>query len=123
MSDSILTGTKKLLGIEEDYTVFDVDILTHINSVFSTLQQLGIGADETFMITGKEESWSAFIADDKKTNAVKTYMYLRVRLLFDPPVVPSLLASIEKQILELEWRLGVNKVYPSIYPEEEVVES
>lgn len=107
MSESILTNTKKILGIAEDYVAFDVDVITHINSVFSTLNQLGIGPVEGFMIEDKADTWEAFLVDDIRLNAVKTYMYLRVRILFDPPATSYLIASMNSQIQELEWRLNV----------------
>lgn len=107
MSDSILISTKKILGIAEDYTYFDLDIMTHINSAFSTLEQLGLGPEGGFEITDEFATWDLFIADDKKMNAVKTYVYLRVRLLFDPPTTSYLINSMNEQRLELEWRLNV----------------
>ena len=109
MPESILDSTKKVLGIESDYTAFDIDIIMHINSVFSTLQQLGIGAnhEESFAITGKDEMWEDFIGTEKNVNAVKSYMYLRVRLLFDPPATSFAQDSMQKQAQELEWRLNV----------------
>jgi hypothetical protein len=109
MDTSILTGTKKILGIPEDYTVFDTDIITHINSVFSTLTQLGIGPPEGFMIEDDTTMWSDYIPDDMEFNSVKSYMYLRVRLLFDPPTTSYLIGAFEKQVSELEWRLNVHR--------------
>jgi hypothetical protein len=105
-TDSILDSTKKMLAIESDDTGFDLDIITHINGVFTTLQQLGIGPSEGFMITDKDAVWASFLGVDK-FNAVKSYMYLKVRLLFDPPSSSSVLAAFERQITELEWRLNV----------------
>jgi hypothetical protein len=107
MSDSILDSTKKALGIESDYTAFDVDILMHINSVFSTLHQLGVGPGEGFVVEDAATQWSTFIGDDDRLNSVKTYMYLKVRLLFDPPGTSYLIDSLRKQAEELEWRLNV----------------
>lgn len=107
MSDSILTSTKKVLGIEEAYEVFDVDILMHINSVFSTLDQLGIGPDAGFVVTDKNATWSSFLENDSRLNSVKTYVFLRVRLLFDPPGTSYLIESLRRQAEELEWRLNV----------------
>lgn len=110
MINSILTSIKKNLGLVEDYTVFDDDILLLINSVFSTLNQLGIGPAEGYMIEDKTATWDAFIGDDTRLNAVKTYVYLRVRLLFDNASMTSyLLDSMQKQIQELEWRLNVKR--------------
>ena len=107
MNDSILNTTKKVLGLDPDYTAFDTDITIHINSVFSTLQQLGVGPPDSFAISGVEETWSQFIGGSKNINAVKTYVYLRVRLLFDPPATSFTIASMERQATELEWRLQV----------------
>ena len=107
--DSILTSIKKLLGIAEDYTHFDNDIIIHINSVFMALTQLGVGPSEGFYIEDKSIEWSDYIVDPNKLQAVKTYMYLKVRLVFDPSSVgSSTLASYERQITELEWRLNVD---------------
>lgn len=106
MSDSILTSTKKVLGIEEDYDAFDTDILMHINSVFSTLNQLGLGPDEGFSISDKQPTWDAFFGNDPRLNSIKTYVYLKVRIIFDPPGTSYLISSLEKQSQELEWRLN-----------------
>jgi hypothetical protein len=119
MSDSILISTKKILGIAEDYTVFDVDIVTHINSVFSTLHQLGLGPVTGFVIFGPEETWDLFLDNDPRINAVKSYMYLRVRLLFDPPTTSYLITSLKEQAQEMEWRLNVVRegdLYPAPTP-------
>lgn len=107
MSESILTSIKKVLGFEDDYEAFDVDIIMHINSVFSTLQQLGIGPIGGFSIEDKSTEWSAYLGDDPNLNAVKSYMYIRAKLMFDPPSNSFTLDSLDKQRLELEWRLNV----------------
>lgn len=107
MIESILLSTKKILGIDADYTAFDVDIITHINSAFSTLNQLGIGPVDGFFIYDDVETWDLFLGDDPRMNAVKTYVYLRVRLLFDPPTTSYLITSLDEQRKELEWRLNV----------------
>lgn len=104
---SILNSVKKTLGIADDYTIFDDDILMHINSVFSTLEQLGIGPDGGFSIEDSTATWDDLIGDDKRMNAVKTYTYLRVKLLFDPPGTSYLIESLNQQRQELEWRLNV----------------
>lgn len=106
--DSILTSIKKMLGISAEYTHFDADIIMHINSVFTTLTQLGVGPTQGFYIEDDLTEWVEFIPDMTKLQAVKSYMYLRVRLLFDPSSIGSAtLASYERQIQELEWRLNV----------------
>jgi len=109
MANSILTSTKKVLGLADDYDAFDVDVIMHINSVFFTLNQLGIGPPEGFAIEGKDASWDDFISDVNMLNAVKTYMYLRVRLLFDPPTTSFAIDAMKKQVEELEWRLNVHR--------------
>jgi hypothetical protein len=109
MEQSILTSTKKVLGITEEYTVFDLDIITHINSAFSTLTQLGVGPAEGFMIEGAAETWDAFLAEDFQYNSVKSYVFLKVRQLFDPPQTSYLISAVERQIQELEWRLNAHR--------------
>lgn len=106
MEESILVSIKKLLGIAENYTQFDADIIMHINSVFCILTQLGVRCENSFCITGGTEVWSDFISNSEILGTVKTYTYLRVRLLFDPPQNSSVIASIEKNISELEWRIN-----------------
>ena len=103
---SILTSTKKILGIEEDYTDFDVDILMHINSVFATLNQLGIGPEQGFAIEDATPTWDAFLGTDARLNSVKTYVYLKVRLLFDPPQNSYAIDALKQQAMELEWRIN-----------------
>lgn len=107
METSILTSIKKMLGIAEDYTEFDEDIITHINSVFLNLTQLGVGPEEGFMIENDTAVWEDFIDDSIQLQAVKTYMYLKVKLLFDPPLSSSVTESFTRMIAELEWRLNV----------------
>lgn len=107
MATSILNSTKKILGVDADYDVFDLDIMTHINTAFSTLQQLGVGPVEGFMIEDDVPTWDAFLLNDNRLNAVKSYVYLRVRVLFDPPATSFVLDALKEQIAELEWRLNV----------------
>lgn len=107
MSDSILTSIKKVLGLEEDYEAFDVDILLHINSVFSTLNQLGIGPADGFSIEDDSATWDDFLDSDPRLNSVKSYLYLKVRMLFDPPQTSYLIEALNKQAQEFEWRLNV----------------
>lgn len=106
--ESILTSIKKLLGISEEYTHFDADIIMHINSVLMTLTQLGVGPSSGFYIEDDTTLWTELTPDLTKLQAVKTYVYLKVRLLFDPSSLgSSTLAAYERQIQELEWRLNV----------------
>lgn len=106
METSILNSTKKILGIADDYTVFDVDIITHINTAFSILAQLGVGPAEGFMIEDDSAEWDDFIGGDPQYNAVKTYVYLKVRQLFDPPTTSYLITAFNEQVRELEWRIN-----------------
>ena len=103
--NSILTSIKKLLGITESCTDFDTDIIMHINTVLMTLSQLGVGT-EGFQIEDKNAVWSEFIKSDKLA-ATKSYVYLRVKLLFDPPLNSAIVEAIKESIRELEWRLNV----------------
>lgn len=105
--DSILTSIKKLLGITEEYEHFDQDIIIHINTALMILTQLGVGPSEGFFIKDKYALWSDFIPDVKTLEAVKSYIYLKVRMLFDPPTSSSLMNAIEHNMKELEWRLNV----------------
>lgn len=104
--ESILTSIKKLLGIAEEYTPFDMDIIMHINSVLFTLWQLGIGK-KGFSIQDDAATWNDFLGERDDLEAVKTYTYLKVKLVFDPPSHSAHLAALEKQAQEYEWRLNV----------------
>lgn len=106
MPQSILTSVKKILGIAEADESFDIDIVIHINSVFSILNDLGIGPEEGFEIEDASETWDDFTTN-KKMASVKTYVYLRVRLLFDTPNTSFVIESYNRQISEIEWRLNV----------------
>lgn len=112
--DSILINTKKLLGIDKDYDVFDLDIIIHINSAFTVLQQLGVGPRKGFSISGEKETWSDFFGDSEPIEMVKSYLYLKTRLLFDPPNVGVLHEAMERQISEFEWRLNVQAETPCL---------
>lgn len=103
--DSILNSIKKLLGIPIEQENFDTDIIIHINSVFAVLHQIGVGPSTAFKITGDDDMWDSFTGTNLNIEDVKTYMYLRVRLLFDPPLSSSVLAAMERTVAELEWRL------------------
>lgn len=108
MNDSILTSIKKLLGITEEYEHFDQDIIIHINSVFMILNQLGVGPTNGFSITDKTAVWSDFISEGANLESVKSYIYLKVRLLFDPPTTSAVMESMNRMISELEFRLNVS---------------
>lgn len=105
--DSILTSIKKLLGIEESYDHFNADIIMCINSAIMTLTQIGVGPPDGFCVTDADTMWSDFIGTRKDLEAIKTYVYLSVRLVFDPPQSGFLVEAINRQRTELEWRLNV----------------
>ena len=98
--DSILVSIKKLLGIDATYTVFDVDVIIHINTAFAVLNQLGVGPTDGFMIEGEEESWDDYITDNN-LSMVKTFVYLKVRLAFDPPTSTALIESMQRTLDKL----------------------
>ena len=106
-NESILTSIKKLLGIPEDHEHFDSDIIMHINSVFMILTQLGVGPVEGFKIRDKSSTWGEYILNEKNIESVKSYVYYKVKLLFDPPTGSAVMESINRIINELEWRLNV----------------
>lgn len=106
MNESILTTVKKLLGVPENYEHFDTDIIIHINSVFMILNQLGVGPSDGFSISDKTSVWSDFVSDNKKFEAIKSYVYMKVRLLFDPPTNSSVMECMNRIINEMEWRLN-----------------
>ena len=105
--DSILTSIKKLLGIAEDYEHFDQDLIIHINSVLSVLTQLGVGPSEGFPIEDENATWDDFIPEDKRLSSIRSYVYMKVKLLFDPPLSSSVMESMNRMISEFEWRLNV----------------
>ena len=107
--ESILNSTKKKLGIGEDYTHFDDgDLIDHINTVFADLNLLGVGPAEGFMIENSDAIWDDYLTDNPlKLQQVKTYMYLRLKLIFDPPTQSAVLTSYKEQIEKLEWLLNV----------------
>lgn len=111
--DSILTSVKKLLGIVDEYKHFDNDIIMHINSALFTLKQLGVGPSEGFTITDKDAAWTDFIKDVTEVEAVKSYVYLKVKLVFDPPASSAVMEAIKNQISEYEWRLNVEVETPT----------
>lgn len=102
--DSILESIKTMLNVPVDSTEFDVDLVIHINSVFSILTQLGVGPSDGFEITGPEEKWSDYMDDYKKISELISYMYMKVKLIFDPPTIGGVLDSYKELIREFEWR-------------------
>lgn len=105
--ESILTSIKKLLGIAEEDTNFDRDLIMHINSVFMILTQLGVGPSKGFSIKDENDVWSDFIPEQSSLEAVKSYVCMKVRLMFDPPLSSAVADAINRNISELEWRLNV----------------
>lgn len=106
MTNSILLTIKKMLGISEEYHAFDLDIIIDINSVFLTLNQLGVGPINPYQITGEDETWDDFQGENP-IPGIQTYVYLKTRLLFDPPTNSFLVDNIRKQAEEFEWRMNV----------------
>lgn len=105
--DSILTSIKKLLGIEKEYTQFDIDLIVYINSVFMVLNQLGIGPTLGYSIKDSNNLWTEFLEEGDLLNSAKSYIYLKVKLLFDPPISSASMDSTNKLINEFEWRMNV----------------
>ena len=106
-TNSILTSTKKLLGLAEEYEDFDADIIIHINSVLTILSQLGVGPQGGFIVMDEQTTWNDYFGDNKNLEFVKSYVYLKVKLLFDPPTSTSVADSINRTLSELEWRINV----------------
>ena len=107
LNENILSSVKNQCGITDSYTHFDQNIAMHINSVFSTLHQLGVGPAGGFQISTGEETWDQFLMNDPRINFVKSYMFLSVRMLFDPPTVGAVADAYKRQIDELTWRINV----------------
>ncbi len=114
MENSILISTKKVLGLDAAYDVFDLDVLMHINAAFSILQQLGVGPEIGFMVEDETAVWQDFVLDpgsEISLNLIKTYVQLKARMLFDPPTTSFLIEAMNTQIQEYEWRLNVFREY------------
>lgn len=109
--NSILTTIKKMLGIEEDYEAFDTDIIMNINSAIMVLRQLGVGPQEGFAITGATETWDDLIGNSALYESVKTYIYLKVKSIFDPSTSTAASEASKEMIKELEWRLNSESDY------------
>lgn len=119
--DSILNTIKKLVGLDKDYGAFDIDLIVAINSAFMILNQLGVGPLRPFSIKGSDETWEQFSRNIEFIELVKSYIYLRTRLVFDPPSTGVLHEAIERQISEFEWRLMVQAGRHDIPTSEEAV--
>lgn len=107
MEESILKTIKQLIGCPDDFEQFDLDLTIHINSAFAALTQLGVGPKEGYRITGPDNVWSEFEEDTQKSSLIKDYVYIKTRLLFDPPTSGSLMDSLKEQLKEMEWRLYI----------------
>lgn len=107
--DSILNSIKKLLGIEDTDTSFDSEIIIYINSVFVKLKQLGVGPTTGFSITDKEAKWDDYLGPDEKVGDIQTYVYMKVRLIFDPPATSFAVEAMERMATESEWRIQVDR--------------
>ena len=106
--DSILVSIKKLLGIDKEYSHFDADIIMHINSAFMVLAQLGVGPSGGFSISDDSSTWNDFIPEeDKNFEGIKSYIFMKVKLIFDPPLSSAVIESMNRLISEFEWRLNV----------------
>lgn len=121
MASSILTTVKKNLGIMEDYVAYDPDLILFINAVLANLDQIGVEVPGGFQIEDKNATWESFLGSDPRLNNVKAYVYLKVRLLFDPPTTSFAIAAFESQAKELEFRIFTTaevKTYLLEHPEE-----
>lgn len=107
MTDSILNTTKKVLGISSEYDAFDIDITMHINTVFSVLHQLGVGPTTPFRIDDATKTWDQFTGANQAIESVKSYVWAKVRIAFDPPTTSFAIDALQKLCTELEWRLNV----------------
>lgn len=105
--DSILVSIKKLLGIDEACEHFDTDVIIHINSALAILNQLGVGPPQGFFITDSSQTWTEFIGERSDIEMVKSYVFMKVKLIFDPPQSSSVIESMNRAISEFEWRLNV----------------
>lgn len=112
--ESILDSVKKVLGISAEYDVFDQDIMMHINSAFATLHQIGIGPDIQFTISGEDETWGEFTCPDTVKPMVPSYIYMKVRMAFDPPASSFTQNAFKDQISEYEWRMNVEMETPAV---------
>ena len=108
MEESILNTIKKMLGSDDSYEAFDTEIIVHINTALSILAQLGVGPRKGFRITGTDETWGDFISDGSvDLEGIKTYIYMKVKMIFDPPASSFVMKAMEESCKELEWRLNV----------------
>lgn len=107
MQNSILLTIKQMLGIPSEYSVFDEELVVYINTVIAALRQLGVGPENGFAITGENDSWGDYIGDTLMYENVKSYIYLKVRMMFDPPSSSFVLEAFKNQAAEIEWRIYI----------------
>lgn len=107
--ESILITIKKMLGIAEEYTHFDIDITIHINTALMTLCQLGVGPKQPVSINSANDTWQRLFGDISDIESIKTYIYLKTRVIFDPPTSSFVIDAMNRQIEELEWRLRMQR--------------
>lgn len=120
LEESILNTIKDMLGVSKDDFSFDTDIIVHINTALMTLQQYGIGQKEGFRITDASQTWGEFLPEEKKVDATKTYVWLKVKMVFDPPQNSFVMSAYEEQARELEYRIKEQvEAYPGTVPESE----
>lgn len=117
IENSILSSVKKLLGLTEDNTEFDIDIIMNINSAITILNQIGVGPNEGFVVTSKEDTYEDWLGDMKNLQSVKLYLYYKTRLSFDPPTQGSLIETLKEEIRELECRLNYQVDPPETFEE------
>lgn len=116
VEESILKSVRRVLGLGDVTDEYDEDIIMHINSAFFTLNQLGIGPPEGFIIEDDAATWDTYLEDDLLLSSVKSYVYLKVRLVFDPPTTSFHIAAMERQIDQLEWRLNIKREHEEWTP-------
>ena len=114
MTESILNSIKKMLGVDASYDAFDTDIIIGVNTAFSILTQLGVGPATGFSITGTDEEWTDFLGIDSRFNFVKTYVYLKTKMIFDPPVNGAVKEAYNSNISELESRIILAAEHPEV---------
>lgn len=116
MADTILGTVKKLLGIGPADKSYDLDVRIQINSGLFSLFQIGVGTDKPFSIVDGSETWSTFVADDKSEDAILSYLYLKTKLVFDPPTNTTVAEAIKQQLVETEWRIKQQKEMDAAVP-------
>ena len=118
--ESILQSIRKLIGPDETYTYYDTDLIIHINSVLAVLTQLGVGPGEGFFIQDESATWNDFLGNDPKLEMVKSYVYMKVKLIFDPPSSSAVIDSMNRSISEFEWRVNIASEEKKQNGEEEI---